>query len=262
MNFSSILGVIAALVVFFASILTATKSREIFLDPHAILIVVGGTVAASLICFPLSTYFVLLKAFFQKILGKNTLRHERVIQEVVNLSRVYRENPNMLKSEVEKIKTEFLKEAIQMLTDGGIPGDALDSILRKRALTHYKRYEDEAAIFKTISKFPPAFGLMGTTLGMIALLQNLGSPESYSSLGPAMAIGLVATLYGIAITNLVLVPIAENLSKLNKEDQVLREMVMDGVKLVRRKEHPLIVEEHLKSYLLPSERKSIQRSAA
>jgi chemotaxis protein MotA len=110
--------------------------------------------------------------------------------------------------------------------------------------------------------FPPAFGLLGTTLGMIALLQNIGSPDSFKLIGPAMAIGLVATLYGIAVANLVFIPMGENLSKLNKEDQVSRKIVLTGVKLLRAKEHPVIVEEFLKSYLLPSERLSSVKKAS
>lgn len=262
MNLSSLVGIIAALTVFFVSIFTATQAREVFLDPHGILIVIGGTAAAGLICFPFETFVTLSKVFVQKILGKYALKHAVVIREIVDLSKGNREDANYIANHVNEIKTHFLKEALQMSLDGGVSNEAIDNILRKRALTHFKRYEEEANIFKIMGKFPPAFGLMGTTLGMISLLQKLGAPDSYKILGPAMAIGLVATLYGIAITNLILIPIGENLSKLNKEDEIVREMVMDGIKLLRKKEHPIVVEEYLKSYLLPSERERIKKIAA
>ncbi len=261
MNFSSLLGIACALAVFLISVFTATPSREIFLDPHAILIVIGGTLAASLICFPMKTLATLFKVFFQKILGQYSSRNEVVLREIVDLAKGHRADPNYLTNQAANIKTPFLREAIELMNKGGMTPQALDSILRKRALTHYKRYEKEANIFKTIGKFPPAFGLMGTTLGMISLLQSLGSPDSFKKLGPAMAIGLVATLYGIALTNLVLVPIGENLTKLNEEDEILREMVMDGIKVIRAQEHHLVVEEHLKSYLLPSERLRLEKAA-
>ena len=261
MNISSILGVLAALGVFIAALLTATESWQIFLDRHAILIVIGGTAAASLICFPLSTFINLFSVFFKKVLGKYASEHEVVIHEVVSLSKGYRGDPAYLQTQVKNIKTLFLKDAIEMLIQGGFSPETVDDILRKRAMTHYKRGEDDAGIFKTIAKFPPAFGLMGTTLGMIALLQNLGSTEAMKKVGPAMAIGLVATLYGIAITNLVLIPIGENLSKLNKQDETTREIVIDGIQLLMAKEHPLVVEEHLKSYLLPSERAKLKKAS-
>lgn len=262
MNFSSILGIIAALTVLTVALMTSTSSYAIFLNAHAILIVLGGTAAAALISFPLKTFIVLIKVFTKKVLGKYSNAHEKVIREIVDLAKGYRDNSNYLAEKIESIQTPFLKEGVQMLIDGGMTPEKMDRIMRKRALTHYKRHEEEAGIFKIIAKFPPAFGLLGTTLGMIGLLQSLGSPDSFKKLGPAMAVGLVATLYGIATANLVFIPIGENLTKLNKEDEILREMVIDGLKLLRLKEHPSIVEEELKSYLLPSERQKIGKVSA
>jgi chemotaxis protein MotA len=258
MNFSSLLGIIAALAVLIGACFTSTSNRGIFLDPHGILIVFGGTAAASLMCFPLSTYFSTMKVFIRKFLGSYSTRYDTVIMEIVDLAKGVRDNPEYLKTKANALKTDFLRDAVQLLTQGGVSDHALDSILQKRALTHFKRNEDDATVFKTIAKFPPAFGLMGTTLGMIALLQQLGGEDAYKLLGPAMAIGLVATFYGIVMANLVLIPIGENLSKLNKEDEVVREIVMDGIKLIRSREHPLVVEEHLKSYLMPKERAKLK----
>ncbi|MDZ4676552.1 MAG: MotA/TolQ/ExbB proton channel family protein [Oligoflexia bacterium] len=262
MNFSSIIGIISAIAVFFTALITSTSSHDIFLNPHGILIVIGGTAAASIICFPLPTLFKLFKVFFQRIIGKNATQHQVVIAEIVDLARGAREDALYLQNRLPLIKTDFLKEAIDIMVQGGISEHALDIILKKRTMTHYKRYEEDAAIFKTIGKFPPAFGLLGTTLGMIGMLQNLGSPDSYKMLGPSMAVGLTATLYGIAITNFIFIPVGESLSKFNKEDEVVREMVVDGIKLLRKKEHPIVVEEHLKSFLLPGERKKLAKLAA
>jgi chemotaxis protein MotA len=261
MNISSLIGVISALVVFFTAIFTSTQSREVFLDSHGILIVIGGTAAASLICFPLKNLLTLFKVFFNKVLGKYSQNHSVVISEIVAIANGQADNPGFMEANIDSVKTHFLKEALELVIQGGMDDDEIDTILRKRALTHYKRHDEEASIFKTIGKFPPAFGLMGTTLGMISLLQKLGSPDAYKLLGPSMAIGLVATFYGIAVTNLILVPIGENLGKLNKEDEILREMVIDGIGLLRLKKHPLVVEEHLKSYLLPTERQALKKAA-
>ena len=144
---------------------------------------------------------------------------------------------------------------------GGIPEEALEEILAKRAITHSKRYEYDVGVFRTLSKFPPAFGLMGTTLGMIAMLQNMGGADAQKMLGPSMAIGLVATFYGLTLANLVFIPISENLAVINRDDETLRTIVIDGLRLVRRKEHPKVVEEHLKSYLLPHEREGLKKGA-
>lgn len=254
MNVSSLLGILSAVAVFLISLLTATDQTGIFLDFHGILIVIGGTFAASMICFPIKTVFGMVKVVFRRILGKNTHHVEEVILEVVELSKGMRTNPRHLVEKVEELKNPFLREAVELMNMGGLSGPMMDSILKKRARVIFKRHEKEANIFKTMGKFPPAFGLMGTTLGMVALLQKLGSPDSYKALGPAMAIGLVATLYGIAVTNLILIPMGENLTKANEEDELVRQVVLDGIRLLRSGSHPLVVEENLKSYLLPKER--------
>jgi chemotaxis protein MotA len=260
MNISALLGIGAGLAVFLISIFSATSSHTVFVDPHGILIVVGGTFAATMIAFPVSTLPQMVKVFIKKILGKFGHRHETVIREIVLLSKAQVDDPEALRSRVSTIKTEFLKEAVQLLIDGGLSAQQLDMILRKRTTVMFRKYQKEAAIFKTIAKFPPAFGLMGTTIGMIALLQSLGSADAYKKLGPSMAIGLVATLYGIAMANFVFIPIGENISKLNEEDELLREIVIDGIKLLRAQEHPLVVEEYLKSYLTPAERTRLSKA--
>ena len=261
MKLSSILGIICALTVFIAALVTSSPSMQVFLDPHGILIVIGGTAAARLICFPLRTFLTMGSVFFRKIIG-STPNAQQAIDELIGLAKGNRDDPKFLSAQVTKIKNPFLREAIELVVQWGFKDSVLDTILRKRAITQAKKYEEDAEVFMTISKFPPAFGLMGTTLGMIALLQKLGAPDSFKQLGPAMAIGLVATLYGIVLANFVFIPLGEHLLKLNKADEIIREIVIDGVKLLRAKEHPLVVDEHLKSYLLPSERRKSSLKAA
>ncbi len=260
MNFSSLIGVLSALVVLFFSITTSSKNPMVFLDPHGILIVFGGTAAAGLMCFPLRFYQRIAGVIFNKFLGNYATRHETVIREIVDLAKGIRDNPEYLKTAVKKLKTPFLVDAVNLVAMGGIPEKAIEEILIKRAMTHSKRYDYDVGVFRTLAKFPPAFGLMGTTLGMIALLQNLGGKDAQKLLGPAMAIGLVATFYGLTLANLILIPISENLAVLNRDDETLRSIVIDGLRLVRKKEHPKVIEEHLKSYLLPHERKSLKIS--
>ena len=260
MNFSSILGVFAAIVVVAVSVVISSHNLSIFLDVHGILIVFGGTLAAGLMCFPFRLYVRTGRVVINKFLGNYATRHETVINEIVDLARGMRENPDSIKTKINTIKTDFLRDAIELIAQGGIPDAALDSILIKRAQTHSKRYDYDVGVFRTLAKFPPAFGLMGTTLGMITLLQNLGGKDSQKLLGPAMAIGLVATFYGLILANIVFIPIAENLAMINRDDETLRTIVIDGVRLLRKKEHPKVVEEHLKSYLLPHERQRLASS--
>jgi chemotaxis protein MotA len=254
MNFSSLLGILAAFGVLVGGVTSSTSGMEVLLNEHGILIVVGGTLAASLISFPLQDFWKLIKAFLYKVLLGKGDKPADVIQEIVNLSDGYRKDPSYLKSRLPSIKNPFLADAIDMLVKGGLKPEDVRNIMEVRAHTLFHRYDEEASIFKTIAKFPPAFGLMGTTLGMIGLMQSIGSEDAFEKIGPTMGVALVATLYGVAIANLIFIPLGENIGRLNNQEDTLRSIIIEGVELISRRSHPVLVEEKLKSYLLPSER--------
>jgi chemotaxis protein MotA len=117
----------------------------------------------------------------------------------------------------------------------------------------------EANMFRTIGRFPPAFGLLATTLGMIAVLQKIGQADSQKLIGPAMSIGLIGTLYGIAMANLIFIPIAEALSERTREEVALRKIIVEGACLIKQQTNPVAMRESLNSFLLPKDR--IQRRA-
>lgn len=260
MNFSALVGLFLAIGVFVAAAATATENAAIFLDWHAFLIVFGGTIAVSLLSFSGSKLVALMRIFFRRVLGTNG--EVRVaLTEIVELAKGYRENEKSLKDAIPKIKTHFLKEALELLIEGGMDPSDLDAILKKRASTIHHRHEEDAEIFKTLSKFPPAFGLMGAVIGMIAMMQNLGGADAMAKVGPSLAVALVATLYGIALANFIFLPLGENLSKANKTDLMIRQMVIEGVRLIRQRKHPLVVEETIRSYLLPAERAKFKKVA-
>jgi chemotaxis protein MotA len=109
-------------------------------------------------------------------------------------------------------------------------------------------------MFRTIGRFPPAFGLLATTLGMIAVLQRIGQADSQKLIGPAMSIGLIGTLYGIALANLVFIPIAENLTERTKEEMILRKIILEGALMLKNQVNSVAMREGLNSYLMPGER--------
>lgn len=260
MNFSSILGIVGAVGVLVGTIFMSTEHSRAFLDVHAFIIVIGGTTAASLLSFSGKKMFQLLRVFFRKVLGRND-ELSVAITEIVDLARGYRENDGYLREKLPGLKTPFLKDAIEMMVEGGIDPEDLDKILVKRAIAMNHRYEEDAEMFKTLSKFPPAFGLLGAVIGMISLMQGLGGADAFAKVGPSMAIALVATMYGIAVANFIFLPLGENLARVNRMDHLARQMVVDGTKLIRIKKHPLVVEETLRCYLLPGERLQMKKAA-
>ena len=255
MKYSVLIGIITAVAVLVLSIATSVPLKTIFENWHAVLVVFGSTFAVALVCFPIKSLWDMLIVFFNRILFGSEARLESVIVEIVKISQLIKSNPAALNQASSQAQNPFLKEGLDLISQGGFDEQELELILRKRASTFMIRYDQQAQYFKTLSKFPPAFGLIGTTLGMMGLMQSIGSPDSFKLIGPAMATGLGATLLGITLSNFILIPLAENLTKLNREDEVLRDVVIDGLKMLIKKQHPLMIEEYLRSYQLPTERR-------
>jgi chemotaxis protein MotA len=256
MNFSGLLGIICGLSVVTFTITSSAKNAKVFLDPHGIVIVLGGTLTVALLCFPFNRLFRALKIVLGKLLGKNDHSYTEMIDAIVATSQVYRTNPKASLDQIPEEVHPFFKEGMQMLVEYGFNAEDLDNILQNSIDGKKKRDHDEAKVWHTISRFPPAFGLMGATVGMISLLQTLGEPGAQDRVGPAMATALVATFYGIAAANLMFIPIAEKIAEVAKQDEVMRKLIKEGILLIQEKRHPLLISEYLKSFLDQKDRQS------
>ncbi len=257
MNFSAIIGFAICVSVLVLSVMQSQGARAILLNEHAILIVIGGTMASTFICFPIQRVFTLTLVAIRKLVGLRKFDYQEIINEVIGIADTLQRDPNALRSMASGIKDHFLKEGIELLA-GGVTEDQLTEIMGTRIETFKRQHTAEANMFRTIGRFPPAFGLLGTTLGMITLLYQLGGADAQKLVGPSMAIGLVATLYGIGLTNFLFIPIAENLTLASSEDLAARKMILEGLRMIKRKVHPILVEEMMKSYLMPQARSALK----
>lgn len=258
MNFSTLFGFLICASILTYSVLESQGAKAILLNSHAILIVCGGTLAATIISFPVQKVFKLSFIAFKRILGASRFDYQTIIREVISTSAVIQNNstPDAMKAQAMKVSNLFLREGLELLANG-VTEEQLSDIMGTRIETFKRQHQMESKMFHTIGKFPPAFGLLGTTLGMITLLNQLGGADAQKLVGPAMAIGLVATLYGISLANFIFIPIAENLTALSAEDHAARKMILEGLIMLKRKMHPILVEESMKSFLLPSERPQV-----
>ncbi|MCX6123507.1 MAG: MotA/TolQ/ExbB proton channel family protein [Proteobacteria bacterium] len=254
MNILAIASFALAAAVFGWAAYTSTDTPGIFLNMHGVVIVLGGSLAATSISFQLDRALMMVKVFWNRtILGKKP-DYIGIIKDLMKLAEAYRSESNDIQSLVENQKDPFIKESMLLLMDDIVEPAQLSRILRARTDTMYERYNDDAHRFRAMGKYPPAMGLMGAVLGMIALLGGLGKPGSEKTIGPALSIALVATLYGIAFANLVVIPIGENLTETAKEHHRQNTIIIEGIKLVASKTNPIVLAEELNSYLLPSER--------
>jgi len=261
MNFSSLIGILLGLAVLGASLFHTGMDLMFFLNREGLLIVCGGTLAASAISFPLSKIAMLAKVFALRLLGKNKVDYQGTIEQMLELNKKLSLGLVGTQDAIQGVKNEFLKEAVTLVADGILSEREVRSVLEQRLRTIEHHYLHEANMFSKIGRYPPAFGLLATTLGMIALLQKIGQPGADKLIGPAMSIGLVGTLYGIALANLVFLPIAEALVEKTEEEITLRKMIIEGAVLLKLRVNPVYMRESLNSFLLPRDRVR-RRSAA
>jgi chemotaxis protein MotA len=253
MNINTILGFVIALGVLFVGLKLATDDISMFWDVPSVFIVTGGTLAAAAISFQLNRILAIIKIFIRRMLFGKRYDLTTTIKEIVQVSEAYVRGEN-LKTVKDSLKDHFLKEALDMMEDGVIKRDELLEIMEKRNENLAFNYMEEANKIKTVGKFPPAFGMIGTTIGMVVLLGNLGGEDAMKRMGPAMAVCLITTLYGSVLSNLAFVPIAENLIDDTKEVYQKNRIVIEGVKLIMEKQNPILIIEKLNSYLIPSQR--------
>jgi chemotaxis protein MotA len=258
----NLIGIIFAVVVLITSFVWGNDDPGALVDLHGVLIVIGGTVAAVGVSFRIDRAAKMIKIFFQGMFKTRITEPEKLIEEMMALGEAYKANSPQLESMIEEIEDPFLKDAMVTLTDGVFSQKKLYKVNLTRAQTVYQRYMDEARMFTACGKFPPAMGLMGAVLGMIALLATLGKPGAEKNIGPAMSVALVATLYGIALANLFIIPIGQNLEEIARAMKTKNLIICEGVRIIGTKVNAIELAEELNAYLLPSERVDWKSKAA
>lgn len=255
MNIFSLAGFLILLGVVAAGIVTTITPKEyhLFADLPALFLVIGGTLAVGAITVQVNRIGVLIKVFFVGLTKGKRVDYVSVIKDIMVSSEKYRKG-EPLATIIGQANDHFLKEGLQLLSDNIIKGEDLFDLLDDRAKNMYYHYNEGAIHFKNLGKFPPAFGLMGTVLGMVALLSNLGGADAMKSIGPAMGTCLVATFLGIVTANVFILPMAESLSQSAKEIYLKNKIIAEGMRLISNKTNPIIVAEKLNSFLLPKDR--------
>ncbi len=254
MNLSSILGICFGITVMYHALIGTSKDLSFFFDLHGVLIVFGGTIAAASISFSITDVLSLLKIFLLRVLGGHNSNPAKIVNQILDLNKKISLGDIKTDELVSTIKHPFLAESVSLMITGVFSEAELRETIEQRIKTLEEYYLKQANMFRTIGRFPPAFGLLATTLGMIGLLQKIGQPDSQKLIGPAMSVGLIGTLYGITLANLILIPIAENLTERAHEEISLRKLILEGTLLLKTQTNPLSIREKLNSFLLPKKR--------
>lgn len=248
MNIATIIGIFFGIAILAVATYTSTDSVGVFINIPGIAIVGGGTIASTFICYPLREVMRVLKVFMMAM-GAEELPLENYIKVIVNISReMSSKGEEHLEKNLKSIENDFLRDGMQMLIDG-YSKDEIKEILDNRIQQYHEQEYSAAGIYRTMSTLSPAFGIIGTLIGLIAMMQGMG--EDVSTLGPAMATALTTTLYGALFANMLFMPIAIKVEKRIDEITLLMCVIRDGILFIKDKTPPAIVMDKLKGYLPP-----------
>ena len=219
---------------------------QFFVDPPSILIVMGGTFASVLASFPLGKVLrmgrVVLRVFRQtpeELIETLTL--------IIDVSKIARKNILAIEDALPSIDSLYLRNGLRLVVDR-VDRELIIDIMHSEMRYLEMRRDEEITIMKTAASLAPAFGMIGTLIGLILMLQQLNDP---STIGPSMAVAIVTTFYGTIMANTMFTPWANKLTAQKAQDKVLREMIRDGVLYIEKGERPEFIEQDLMNYLPP-----------
>jgi len=246
MDFATIIGMgTAALLMFFA---IGPANLAAFIDLPSVYIVLGGSSAATLAAFPASKVLASM-GVMKNVFFVNVKSPVDVIKQLVEFAeQARREGILALESRASEIKDDFLKKGLQLAVDGTEP-DLIKDILSTDIAFTESRHEEGAKIFDFMGFMAPAFGMMGTSVGLVLMLGNLSDIDS---IGPNMAVALITTFYGSVVANMFCIPIVQKLKNYSARELLIKELMLEGIMSLQSGDNPRIVEQKLTSFLEPS----------
>lgn len=223
-----------------------------FISPASALIVVGGTVGATFINYPMADIFSVMKIARQVFFHRQQSLSE-TIETLIDMSKTARrEGILALEKKVEDIDDPFFAKGVGLMVDGIEPA-TLSKIMQTELDFIEERHRLGAEIFTTMGNFAPAMGMVGTLIGLVQMLMQMEDP---SAIGPAMAVALITTFYGILLANLLFLPIAGKLRTRSGQEMLVKQMIISGILSVQSGDNPRILEQKLHSFIAPGERRS------
>lgn len=245
MDVATIIGIVLGMGLLLWAIISKT-SLLTFIDVPSMAIVLGGTIAAALVSFPLSQIFKILgvvkKAFFS-----TPIDPVDYVATMVRLAEIARRDGILsLESHLaEGQYDEFLTRGLRMAIDGQDPA-VIETAMEREVETITERHANGKGLFDALGKYGPAFGMLGTVIGLIIMLQNM---EDASKLGPAMAVALITTFYGALLANLFALPIADKLALRSSQEVTAKILIIRGVMSIQAGDNPRIVQQKLTAFL-------------
>lgn len=249
MDITTLLGIVVSGALVIISIIMG-GSGAWFINYPSLMIVMGGTMGATLLSFPLSEVLGVFRVV------KNVFQHathspQDLIRLMVDMAkRARREGILSFEAQISKISDPFLAKGLQLAVDG-MESTSIEEILRVEIQHVEERHGLGAEIFTTMGSYAPAMGMLGTIIGLVQMLMQMEDP---SQIGEPMAVALLTTFYGVVLSNMVFVPIAGKLKTRSKQEIILKRMIIEGIISIQSGDNHRVVEAKLNAFLSPKER--------
>lgn len=253
MDFASIIGLIVCMILVIMGITSGDDGVAAlgnFYDLQSIFITFGGAFCCVLASNSLKDFLGGLKSFtlIFKTTQQNTVE---IIQKIIDLSNVARKEGLLsLEEAAEDLNDTFLKKGILLIVDGTDP-ELVRAIMETELISIERRHKQKIGFWDNVAAMGPAWGMIGTLVGLINMLQNM---DDVNSVGPNMSIALITTLYGSLLANWICSPVSNKLKANNDTELMIKEVMIEGLLSIQAGENPRVIEEKLKSFLAPNER--------
>lgn len=261
MDFASIIGIIVCLVlVIFGIVYNPDDGVEFakimnFVDPPSVIITIGGTLFCLMIMSASPKSFLNNLKSISLVLKTRDMNEEETIKKINDLSNVARKEGLLaLEEAANSIDDEFLRKGLLLIVDGTDP-ELVRSILETELTCIESRHSKTTGFWESLASMGPAWGMIGTLIGLINMLKKL---DDVSSVGPNMAVALITTFYGALMANWIAIPIVSKLKLNNSKEIMVKEVMLEGLLSIQAGENPRVIEEKLKSFLSPSRRAAMK----
>ena len=247
MDLATLIGLIGG----FAFVIMAMilgGSLSMFIDVTSILIVVGGSTFVVLMKFTMGQFFGAAKIAGKAFMFKSD-EPEDLIAKVVEMADAARKGGFLALEEME-ITNSFMQKGIDLLVDGH-DADVVRAALQKDIALTNERHEQGGKVFMAYGDVSPAMGMIGTLIGLVAMLANMDDPKS---IGPAMAVALLTTLYGAMMATMVMIPFADKLTLRAEQEGLIQSMIIDALIAIQGGQNPRVIEAMLQNYVKEKQR--------
>ena len=258
MDLSSVIGFILAFGLIIGSMLMGKAPMTAFIDIPSVLVVCGGAMAAALMSFPLKNILG-VPMVLKKVFLNSPEDVTELIGQIVSLAETARRDGLLaLEGRIEELDNDFIVLGIQMAVDGTRP-EVIEEIMRTEIDAVATRHRDGKGVLDQMGRFAPAYGMIGTLMGLIMMLSDMSDA---AGIGAGMAVALITTLYGAIMANAVFMPFAEKLGFVSKQEMLAKEIVVRGIMAIQSGENPRVIEQKLSTFLPPKARTADQQEAA